>query len=182
MTGPAGYTIGGYPTVYRDTVFRSELEAHWACMFDLLGWSWSYENLQTRIYRADFVLPSQRRCGPLLVEIKGGINPYAEKGRWLQVIKDIGWPHPAIYATSSGPVDHPTFGKDCLGLLIHYQQGGATMISALQIVFCGDCARFTWGLGCRCSWCGGDSAKLMSKAVSIFWRSAGNCVRWQRNR
>ncbi len=31
------------PTFYNGVLFRSRLEAHWACFFDLAEWKWEYE-------------------------------------------------------------------------------------------------------------------------------------------
>jgi hypothetical protein len=42
------------PTVYKSIEFRSRLEAKWAIMFDLLGWSWEYEPIDLNGYIPDF--------------------------------------------------------------------------------------------------------------------------------
>jgi hypothetical protein len=44
------------PTVYAGTEFRSRLEAKWACLFDGLGWKWSYEPLDGNRYIPDFLV------------------------------------------------------------------------------------------------------------------------------
>ena len=56
------------PTRYRDTQFRSRLEARWAAMFDALGWPWRYEAVDYAGWIPDFVLP----FGPatVCVEVK----------------------------------------------------------------------------------------------------------------
>lgn len=46
------------PTTYRGIRFRSRLEAKYACLFDLLGWSWEYEPLDLNGWIPDFVLRS----------------------------------------------------------------------------------------------------------------------------
>jgi hypothetical protein len=60
MTAP---TIGAIETEYRDTRFRSRLEARWAVFFDELGIPWEYESegyeLLNGRYLPDFWLPEQ---------------------------------------------------------------------------------------------------------------------------
>lgn len=54
------YTIEPKPTFYGGQMFRSRLEATWACFFDFLGWTWKYEPCRFEKWTPDFVL---RRCG-----------------------------------------------------------------------------------------------------------------------
>lgn len=49
-------TIAAIPTRYNGTQFRSRLEAKWAAMFDLLGWSWEYEPIDLPGWIPDFRL------------------------------------------------------------------------------------------------------------------------------
>lgn len=59
----------GIPTRLRGINFRSRLEAKWACVFDELGWSWSYEPFDLPGWVPDFLI----RCGgkrDLLIDIK----------------------------------------------------------------------------------------------------------------
>lgn len=44
------------PTLYRDTMFRSRLEARWAAFFDLAGWRWDYEPCDFDGWTPDFRL------------------------------------------------------------------------------------------------------------------------------
>src|ERR1039458_6510910 len=60
-------TATAIETAYRGHLFRSRLEARWAAMFDLLGWSWTYEPFDANGYIPDFVLHGDR---PVLVEVK----------------------------------------------------------------------------------------------------------------
>jgi hypothetical protein len=55
----------GIPTAYKGVNMRSRLEARWACMFDLLGWSWEYEPIDLPGWIPDF-----RLNGHLLVEVR----------------------------------------------------------------------------------------------------------------
>ena len=56
------------PTTYRGIRFRSRLEAKWATVFDLLGWSWEYEPLDLNGWIPDFLIRTASK--PILVEVK----------------------------------------------------------------------------------------------------------------
>jgi hypothetical protein len=58
-------------TRYDSHLFRSRLEARWACMFDLLGWEWTYEPFDGNFYIPDFALLGP---GPVLVEVKPAVS------------------------------------------------------------------------------------------------------------
>lgn len=57
--------IENIPRTYKETTFRSTLEASWAVMFDHLGWNWRYEPFRLNGWIPDFILEEK-----LLVEIK----------------------------------------------------------------------------------------------------------------
>lgn len=71
-------TGSGIPTTYRSANFRSRLEARWAAMFDLVGWSWIYEPLDARGYIPDFLIEGPY---PFFVEVGNCITEadYIEK-------------------------------------------------------------------------------------------------------
>lgn len=52
-------TLEAKPTAYKGINFRSRLEARWAAMFDLLGWTWEYEPECDGAYIPDFLLHGQ---------------------------------------------------------------------------------------------------------------------------
>lgn len=62
------YTIKAIPTLYRDVMFRSRLEATWAAYFDLVGVAWEYEPFDLEGWAPDFLL----RVGgfEILAEVK----------------------------------------------------------------------------------------------------------------
>lgn len=70
------YTIKSHPTLYKSVLFRSRLEARWACFFDLACWKWEYEPIDLLGWTPDFRV--QFYCGHsecpnghvLLVEVK----------------------------------------------------------------------------------------------------------------
>jgi hypothetical protein len=69
------YTIKNHPTWYKETFFRSRLEARWAAFFDLAEWEWQYEPLDLLGWSPDFrvVIPcrySDCHNHVLLVEVK----------------------------------------------------------------------------------------------------------------
>jgi len=59
-------TRSGIPTLYAGVWFRSRLEAKWAALFDLVGWSWVYEPIDAPGYIPDFLIEGSR---PVLVEV-----------------------------------------------------------------------------------------------------------------
>lgn len=63
------------PTKYSSVQFRSRLEARWAAMFDLLGYSWEYEPIDLNGYIPDFILAFPK---PMIVEVKPYIEPVSE--------------------------------------------------------------------------------------------------------
>lgn len=56
----------GIPTRYRETRFRSRLEARWAAFFDLVEWRWIYEPFDGDGWIPDFLIQGS---SPLLVEV-----------------------------------------------------------------------------------------------------------------
>lgn len=48
------YEYASIPTRYRNTEFRSRLEARWAAFFDLAGWKWKYEPIDLNGWIPDF--------------------------------------------------------------------------------------------------------------------------------
>lgn len=62
------YEKGSKPTFYDCILFRSRLEAKWACFFDTVGISWEYEPFDLPGWSPDFII---RRSGrEFLAEIK----------------------------------------------------------------------------------------------------------------
>jgi hypothetical protein len=71
-------TRSGIPTTYRETNFRSRLEARWAAFFDLVGWHWTYEPFDAGGYAPDFLVHGK---GSLLLEVGPCVDyvDYVEK-------------------------------------------------------------------------------------------------------
>lgn len=58
-----------HPTTYKGVLFRSRLEARWACYFDQRGWTWVYEPFDLHGYSPDFSLVHDTAKG-VLIEVK----------------------------------------------------------------------------------------------------------------
>lgn len=66
------------PTMYKGIQMRSRLEAKWAAMFDLLGWTWEYEPLDLNGWIPDFAITNianvsptmGQKIKPVLAEVK----------------------------------------------------------------------------------------------------------------
>lgn len=69
----------GIPTKYRNTQFRSRLEARWAAFFDLVSWKWVYEPFDADGWIPDFLIAGP---WPFLVEVGPCLNDreYIAKG------------------------------------------------------------------------------------------------------
>lgn len=63
------YKQKAWPTEYNGIVFRSRLEATWACFFDQMGWQWDYEPIDLEGWVPDFMLTGKDGT-EILVEIK----------------------------------------------------------------------------------------------------------------
>src|SRR5260221_1373905 len=69
MTGDIQMTVRhkSIPTLYKNVMFRSRLEARWASIFIMFGWKWDYEPFDLDGWIPDFVITGHDR---LFVEIK----------------------------------------------------------------------------------------------------------------
>lgn len=63
------YDIPSKPIIYKNTKFRSRLEARWAVFFDLIGWSWQYEEYDLRGWTPDFIIYGKNKR-IVLIEVK----------------------------------------------------------------------------------------------------------------
>lgn len=70
------YAFASRPTFYNGVQFRSRLDAHWACFFDLVNWRWAYEPFDligwTPTFRVEFPCSHSECSGShvLLVEVQ----------------------------------------------------------------------------------------------------------------
>ena len=59
--------MNAIPTIYKGQLFRSRLEAKWACFFDLVGWEWEYEPMDLNGWIPDFLINGHTK---LLCDVK----------------------------------------------------------------------------------------------------------------
>ncbi len=70
------YSITPRETEYNGILFRSRLEAKWACFFDLVGWEWQYEPSEINGYNPDFIIRAKSdnyKTSTIIVEVKPSI-------------------------------------------------------------------------------------------------------------
>jgi hypothetical protein len=70
------YSITPRETKYKDILFRSRLEAKWACFFDLVGWMWQYEPSEINGYNPDFIINVKSKSydtNTIIVEVKPSV-------------------------------------------------------------------------------------------------------------
>lgn len=86
------HTMKPIPTIgARGIQFRSRIEAHWAYVFEELGWEWEYEAIDLNGYIPDFIIRFEKR--QLLVEIKSSMDiwdPVEHKAASDKIMKS-GW-------------------------------------------------------------------------------------------
>lgn len=111
------------PTEYGGAVFRSRLEAHWAAFFDLAGWQWDYEPIDTRGWSPDFILPGTPRH--IFVEVKPALWSLCD--RYLSRFSDMGL-FDKVYKS---------LPKDAAGLLL-----GVSPIANSGNFFLGMCSEY----------------------------------------
>lgn len=80
----------GIPTLHKNRIYRSRLEARWAQFFDLLGWKYEYEPFDLPGWIPDFIL-----CGKheeILVEIKPFLRlDQFDTGKIISALKGTDW-------------------------------------------------------------------------------------------
>lgn len=168
----------GHPTMYRDVLFRSRLEAQWAAFFDLVRWPWEYETLELRGYLPDFVLPFAP--GPLLLEVKPSL--YREElADACRKIEQSAWKGEAIVVGASPRLAPRGERPGAFGLMIE-AEGGMGWDNAV-LFLCRDCERVSvrheggdWR--CRASDCEGQRAPELVD-VERLWNEARAATRWE---
>lgn len=95
---------------------RSQLEARYAILFDLLGLHWSYEPIELQGYIPDYLLDTEIWCkpqvrGPVLFEVR----PHLHKEDYRESINKIaksGWRGPAIVGGAIVDVRQTIYGEE----------------------------------------------------------------------
>ena len=194
-------------TSYAAVTFRSRLEARWAAFFDRIGWRWSYEPYEGDRYLPDFAIHGP---SPLLVEVRPVmVQPEYERQIPTMRIDPHKWEHdllivgldPVMVCTSE------YLGRD-IGTVTVGRGGYGGDPSAGLLGEHGDSDTWegwAWGnalwhrcLGCRgvavhheemtfrsrpCGCYAGDGylGALDQVELDVWWRAAGQQVRWNPN-
>lgn len=98
---------------YAGVTFKSLTEAHWACLFDVVGVQWSYEKRFYEDYLPDFYLP---RVGVIEVKYRGWdrdnlFNPAVESWRKIQNALGSSLKEKTYRIVMGTPIFHPTGGQ-----------------------------------------------------------------------
>lgn len=169
------------PTMYGGVQFRSRLEARWAAMFDLLGWSWEYEPIDLNGYIPDFFVDAtaawdgtQKRH---LVEVKpvrltdqlDDVFFKAERAGWTEDLVVLGREF-QYYNTEWSDGGDLTIGT----------AGTSTYRRPFDLLLdrWDRDTRFLYTLGDKDS-VGIPNPHAVSKAVGL-WRESGNRVQWRK--
>lgn len=208
MSGSREY---GIPTTYRETRFRSRLEARWAAFFDLVGWSWVYEPFDLAGYVPDFLIQGPR---PLLVEVGPCATALdyerkAEKG--MRALLEAGsiLDYLVVGISPITEIDSPYMQPLLVAGLLDEGYWRAVPVNDTGVVETGefgpivpaDCG---WGIWGRCLDChelaivhesgsydsrpcgftghsGGWPDEASGRRLADLWATAGNAVQWKRS-
>lgn len=171
-------------TVYAGTLFRSRLEARWACLFDKLQWQWVYEPPVGKGYLPDFLIGG---AAPLLIEVKPAASQddYEDalckvavglENDWRHDILVVGLSPVAAYLESCCD-QHPAAGllgrgrTFATGCWFRCPVCTGIVVSQLDHPF--------HGRPCGCEDAIGQPA---AAAVAAAWASATNEIRWEPRR
>lgn len=152
------YSIKAHPTTYKGTVFRSRLEARWACFMDLIGLRWEYEPLDLNGWTPDF-----------RVEIRTGHSGCPDPRVLLAEVK----PYHSIKEFEGHPCMQYPYGQS--------RDGGR--IPACSSAAFGANPGITWWEWVRSNSSGQETlatALSLSFATTLDdqWAEAGNITRW----
>lgn len=111
------YDIEAIATPYKGILFRSQLEAHWAAFFDLLGWQWEYEPAQLDGWWPDFFLShaGKRRVAIEVKPFDLSAPPTGDVEETLEKLKRAC--SPRQFARSFPGIDPPHIPYDQAALL-----------------------------------------------------------------
>jgi hypothetical protein len=162
--------------MYRNTVFRSRLEARFAVLFDYFEWPWAYEPLDLFWYVPDFALLFEP--GPIAVEIKPDLTLDRLKVH-AQKMVSAGWYEDLLVL---GSVMH----GDTIGLHGEPIGGNETILGPAEVFRCINCGRISvlnadMSWRCRVSGCDGGRShygQLEHGELDSLWAAAGNRVQW----
>lgn len=176
----------GVPTSYRGVMFRSRLEARWACFFDLVKWRWAYEPFDLNGYIPDFLLHFPR--APMLVEVKPLLTAeYLEPAK--RKIDKSEWNDEVLILGSS--FVHEDYDMPSIGIIgeiwpEELKPDRERCWGWSQECRCLKCKCLSThsrdgSFRCRCNGCYDGDGFLGSSVgmVADAWLEAGNTVQWR---
>lgn len=169
------------PTMYAGVLFRSRLEARYACLFDTLGWAWSYEPTDFSGWIPDFRLMGDT---DLLVEVKPIRSILEDKGH--EAVMDVWRSAPAdahvvllgddIAAWLREP-GHPV-PDVAPGALDPWRVGwGEACIGKIGDAY--DVWHFWGSPQPLLNSAGGIGARLTGDELAALWRKTNNPTQWR---
>ncbi len=162
--------------MYRDTRFRSRLEARWAAFFDLVGWRWTYEPFDTDGWIPDFLIHGEV---PLLVEVGPCVMEPDYRRKAAKPLQALG--HVTLVVGVS-PILELDIGSDIpwsfAGLLVNDAPGLAEPVEWSR---CDACRAIgvqqdDAGRPCGHRFSVGSPTDL---ELTTWWNRAGNAVQWR---
>lgn len=139
------YSIEAKPTIGpKNILFRSQLEAQWAYIFDDLHWDWEYEPYELKHYIPDFILTGFKE--EILVEIKPVLK-MDDFDQYKKKIMKSGWKKEfcifgAKYFYSNFRLPHDiVLGKLYYELEINNKKGWIE--DEIALIYCNVCNSFS---------------------------------------
>lgn len=152
------YSIKNHPTLYKNILFRSRLEARWAAFLDIIKWKWQYEPIDLQQWTPDFFVEFEcwhSECGgshKLFAEVK----PYYT----IEEFEN----HPCMHYRWGGKYDNSDLPVDGIAVF-----GINPSISEFEMVHGS-------GAGMYNIYSGFVSHKIN---IDLSWNMAGNIVQFQ---
>lgn len=173
----------GIATRYKGIAFRSQLEARWAALFDLLQWPWSYEPEVLVGYIPDFYVHFPVR--DLLVEVKPAKEVYGLQNAGRKVAYS-GWKDDFLVVGGKLFEPGPGYSFGWLSPWDRESNDGWQPGDHAIAHRCGSCRRISahhWSGGWSCLACGAlDGNRYLEpvnqKHLLAMWLEAGNRVQW----
>lgn len=162
--------ISAIPTPYRGIMFRSRLEARWACFFDALHWPWHYEPIDLAGYCPNYIIAWPR---PLLVEVKPGLSPDELQPHCAKIDRS-GWEHEALIV--GGCLMEPHAANPIVGLIREAGEWGEARL--FECLSCGGASVLAADQSWRCRACGCEERHVSRFTGLASWVEAGNRVQW----
>lgn len=176
----------GIRTTYNRTNFRSRLEARWAAFFDIVGWRWTYEPVDTEGYIPEFLIH-----GPASFYAEVGpceyLSEFSEKAdKAITAAKDLGRPVVVLGLDPLFPQGSSDFHAASGGYFTDDGHGSGTSVGRwATCAKCGATGLYheygAWTLR-PCGDYDGDHylGELSSGVLFERWAEAGNKVQWRR--